>query len=146
MIGISANIDTCHIRMMPTSESRFMSSPVRTQSKKPISCMLSLRNRSFLTRHITRSAAELNSLSEKLHPINLALYSSLIDLALPVFYIAPDWTASLLVCKGYPAWVREGGGEGYQLLIPVATPPIPSSARMVNNIPAHECPSAFCLA
>ena len=48
-----------------TSDRRFISSPVRTQSKNPISWVLKTRNNRFLTRHITRSAAELNSLKSK---------------------------------------------------------------------------------
>ncbi len=52
----------CHSRKRLTSDSRFMSSPVRVLSKKPVSCPISRLNNVHRRRHMTRSAAELNSL------------------------------------------------------------------------------------
>ena len=54
--------ENCHSRTQLTSDSRFMSSPVRVLSKKPVSCPISRLNNVQRRRHMTRSAAELNSL------------------------------------------------------------------------------------
>ena len=58
----------CHSRTRLTSDSRFMSSPVRVLSKKPVSCPISRLNNLHLRRHMTRSAAELNSLPGSMVP------------------------------------------------------------------------------
>lgn len=54
--------DLSRVQGARTSLSRFMSSPVRTRSKKPTSCTMMWENRLLRSRHITRSALALNSL------------------------------------------------------------------------------------